>query len=86
MVKIMQQSDLSDPTQLILLVIGLILTALILYLAVRIIAGKKELDGGYLIDIQTGPRKDILKIERELVETNPGPLNKEPWAGSRKGQ
>jgi len=47
---------------------------------------QNELDGGYLIETQTGPRKDILKIERDLVETNPGPLNKEPWAGSRKGQ
>ena len=43
-----------------------------------------ELDGGYLIETQTGPRKDILKIERDLVETNPGPLNKEPWAGSKR--
>jgi len=45
-----------------------------------------ELDGGYLIRIQTGPRSEILKIERNLVETNPGPLNKEPWAGSRSGK
>ncbi len=47
---------------------------------------EKELDGGFLIEINTGPRKDILKIERDLVETNPGPLNKEPWAGKRSGQ
>ena len=44
---------------------------------------QKELDGGYLIETQTGPRSEILKIERQLVETNPGPLNREPWAGSR---
>lgn len=25
---------------------------------------KKELDGGFLIDTQTGPRREILKIER----------------------
>jgi hypothetical protein len=43
-----------------------------------------ELDGGYLIPKQIGPRSEILKIERDLVETNPGPLNKEPWAGRRK--
>jgi RHS repeat-associated protein len=43
-----------------------------------------ELDGGYLIRTQTGPRREMLRIERELVETNPGPLNREPWAGRRK--
>ena len=47
---------------------------------------QSELNGGYLIETQTGPRKDILKIERDLVETDPGPLNSEPWAGSRRGQ
>jgi hypothetical protein len=45
---------------------------------------KAELAGGYLIETQRGPRVEILAIERELVETNPGPLNKEPWAGKRK--
>lgn len=44
---------------------------------------QKELDGGYLIETQAGPRREILQIERDLVETNPGPLNREPWAGSR---
>jgi hypothetical protein len=44
---------------------------------------QKELDGGYLIETQVGPRKEILKLERDLVETNPGPRNKEPWAGKR---
>jgi hypothetical protein len=43
-----------------------------------------ELDGGYLIETRTGPRREILRLERELVETNPGPLNREPWAGRRK--
>ncbi len=43
-----------------------------------------ELNGGYLIETQTGPRREILKIERELVETNPGPLNREPWASKWK--
>ena len=47
----MQQTDFGDTTQLILLIIGLILTALVLYLAVRIIAGKKNLDGGYFIKL-----------------------------------
>ncbi|WP_289064388.1 hypothetical protein [uncultured Zobellia sp.] len=27
----------------------------------------------------------MLALERELTETNPGPLNKESWAGKRKG-
>ncbi|MBZ0154544.1 MAG: hypothetical protein K8J09_23695 [Planctomycetes bacterium] len=43
-----------------------------------------ELDGGYLISTQRGPRSEMLKVERNLVETNPGPLNREPWAGKRK--
>jgi RHS repeat-associated protein len=47
---------------------------------------QKELDGGYLIRTQTGPRKDILRVERDLVETKPGPLNKEKWAGKRSGE
>lgn len=45
----------------------------------------RELDGGYLIETRTGPRSEILQIERELVETRPGPLNREPWAGARSG-
>ena len=45
---------------------------------------QKELNGGYLIETASGPRREMLKLERELVETNPGPLNKEPWAGARK--
>lgn len=28
-----------------------------------------------------GERDEMLKIERELVETLPGPENFEPWAG-----
>ena len=31
--------------------------------------------------IASGARKDMVKVERGLVEKNPGPLNKEPWAG-----
>jgi RHS repeat-associated protein len=33
-----------------------------------------------------GSRKNMLALERELVEKDPGPLNKEPWAGKKKGQ
>ena len=29
-------------------------------------------------------RRDALDAERDLVETQPGPLNKEPWAGVRE--
>jgi len=44
---------------------------------------QKELDGGFLVETQTGTRRQMLDAERNLVETNPGPLNREPWAGSR---
>ena len=47
---------------------------------------QKELDGGFLIETQTGPRKNILEIERDLVERIPGPQNREPWAGIRIGE
>jgi RHS repeat-associated protein len=45
---------------------------------------KTELDGGYVVETQTLPRRDALRVERSLVETNPGPDNHEPWAGSKK--
>lgn len=45
-----------------------------------------EMDGGYLIETETGPRREILRKERGLVETSPGPDNHEPWAGSRSGE
>ena len=35
--------------------------------------------------VDKGSRSSILALERELVETNPGPLNKESWAGNRQG-
>jgi hypothetical protein len=34
--------------------------------------------------IQQAPRWEILRIERDLVETQPGPLNREPWRGARQ--
>jgi len=40
----------------------------------------------YLKPIAHGPRRDMLKLERMHVETNPGPLNFEPWSGIRVGQ
>ena len=47
---------------------------------------KKEIDGGTVKVTDRGPRKEMLKKEREKVETNPGPKNKEPWAGKKKEQ
>lgn len=34
-----------------------------------------------LVPVEKGSRAEILKKERKIVEKNPGPLNKEPWAG-----
>jgi RHS repeat-associated protein len=34
--------------------------------------------------LDQGSRGDMLKKERHIVEHNPGPLNFEPWAGSKK--
>jgi RHS repeat-associated protein len=45
---------------------------------------KKELDGGTVKVTDRGPRKEMLQKERQKVETNPGPKNKEPWAGKKK--
>jgi RHS repeat-associated protein len=45
---------------------------------------RKQLDGGDAIVVDTGTRKEIIKKERDLVETNPGPENRERWAGKRK--
>jgi len=37
-----------------------------------------------LFEVANGSRVDMLKLERSLVETQPGPLNLEPWAGRKK--
>jgi RHS repeat-associated protein/uncharacterized delta-60 repeat protein len=39
----------------------------------------------YLVPVARGPRGDMLRMERNFVETQPGPLNREAWAGSRIG-
>jgi len=44
----------------------------------------KQLKGGKVVVTNRGPRNKMLKLERKRVETNPGPLNKEPWAGKKK--
>ena len=36
-----------------------------------------------LVPNKVGPRTLMLQLERDLVERAPGPLNMEPWAGSR---
>ena len=43
----------------------------------------KELNGGYVKEYRTGPRDQILDLERKLTERFPGPQNKEPWAGRK---
>ena len=45
---------------------------------------KKEVNGGTVKVTDRGPRKEMLTKERHNVETNPGPKNKEPWAGKKK--
>jgi len=37
-----------------------------------------------IFEVSRGSRADILRQERELVETQPGSLNREPWAGKRR--
>jgi len=37
-----------------------------------------------IIPYNFGPRRTMLNLERGLVETQPGPLNFEPWAGSKQ--
>jgi hypothetical protein len=44
-----------------------------------------ELLGQELIMATSGPRSEMLQLERELAETIPGPLNFESWAGERFG-
>ena len=36
-------------------------------------------------EITSGSRSEMLQMERNFVETQPGPLNYEPWAGSQAG-
>jgi RHS repeat-associated protein len=46
---------------------------------------KGEIDGGEVVRTDRGPRDRMLRKERDLVETKPGPDNHEPWAGKRSG-
>jgi len=47
---------------------------------------QKFLSGKEMQPINRGTRKAMAKMERRLVEKNPGPLNKKPWAGTRMEQ
>jgi hypothetical protein len=46
----------------------------------------KQIDGGTVVRTDCGPRCEMIKKERDLVERSPGPDNREPWAGKRKGE
>ena len=46
----------------------------------------RQIDGGTVVRTDRGPRNEMLKKERNLVETNPGPHNREPWAGKRRNK
>ena len=39
----------------------------------------------FIKEVASGTRADMIQLERGLVETQPGPLNLEPWAGARTG-
>lgn len=43
----------------------------------------KELNGGRVVRTDRGPRSDMIKKERDLVERRRGPGNRESWAGKR---
>jgi hypothetical protein len=45
---------------------------------------REQVGEGRVKLMERGPRKEMLKKERDLVETNPGPENREPWAGKRR--
>jgi RHS repeat-associated protein len=52
---------------------------------------EKRYTKGFLQDkkmtpLAQGSRAEMLKKERDIVEKNPGPLNREPWAGKKQNQ
>ncbi len=36
----------------------------------------------YMDIMQSGTCREMLNLERFIVERDPGPLNREPWAGA----
>ena len=47
---------------------------------------KWYLEDKNMVEWARGSRADMIRVERGLVETQPGPLNFERWAGSRLGE
>ena len=47
---------------------------------------QKFLEDKNMIPMTSGPRDQMLNLERWIVERNPGPLNKERWAGTVNGR
>ncbi|TDQ11578.1 RHS repeat domain-containing protein [Pedobacter metabolipauper] len=45
---------------------------------------KKFMEGKRMVPVDRGVRINMLLKERKIVEVDPGPLNFEPWAGSKK--
>jgi hypothetical protein len=45
---------------------------------------KEQLNGGFIEEYDSGSASEIHVKERNKVETDPGPENKEPWAGKKK--
>jgi len=46
---------------------------------------KSFMAGKNIEEFAGGSRANMLRLERDLVETQPGPLNLERWAGTRSG-
>ena len=44
------------------------------------------MDDKLMQEVGRGTRADMIRLERGLVETQPGPLNFERWAGARLGE
>ncbi|RSY78556.1 LysM peptidoglycan-binding domain-containing protein [Sphingomonas koreensis] len=48
---------------------------------------KTFMEDKYMIEVASGPRRDMILLERQRTIANPGPLNREPWAiKARNGQ
>jgi hypothetical protein len=46
---------------------------------------KWYMEDKFISEFARGSRADMIRLERGLVETQPGPLNFERWAGTRLG-
>lgn len=43
----------------------------------------KQLNGAAAVPVERGPRREMLAKERQQVESNPGPINRERWSGKK---